>query len=196
MLASKRTNNRTMRTLVSTSVFAFALLAGLPLGVQTAGAGQQPEEAKASSVVAEARKALGGEDKLAAVKRLQVNGTTKRANGNFNLEGDTELFLELPDKFRRNESLTLGSGGGDRRSNAKRFSTAPSSRPRSAATSAAVAALVAVPQVAVPQVAVRVVPVPMAGPGALRLRRLRSVCESFSVAICRVRSAGFSSRCC
>ena len=63
-------------------------------------------------MLAEARKALGGEDKLAAVKKLQVNGTTRRANGNFNLEGDTEIFFELPDKFRRNESLTLGGGGG------------------------------------------------------------------------------------
>ena len=101
-----------MRTLVSTSVFAFALFAGVPLGVQTVRAGQQPEEAKANSVLAEARSALGGEDKLAAVKRLQVNGTTKRANGNFTLDGDTEMFFELPDKFRRNESLTIGGGGG------------------------------------------------------------------------------------
>ena len=104
-------NNRTMRTLLCTCVFTCALLAGLPFEVPAARAGQQPEEAKANSVLAEARKALGGEDKLAAVKRLQVNGTTKRANGNFNLEGDTEIFLELPDKFRRNESLTLGGGG-------------------------------------------------------------------------------------
>lgn len=100
-----------MRTPLCTSVFTCVLLAGLPFGLPGARAGQQPEEAKAISVLAEARKALGGEDKLAAVKRLQVNGTTKRANGNFNLEGDTEIFLELPDKFRRNESLTLGGGG-------------------------------------------------------------------------------------
>ena len=101
-----------MRTLVSTSVFAFALFAGLALGVQTVRGGQQPEEAKANSVLAEARSALGGEDKLAAVKRLQVNGTTKRANGNFTLDGDTEMVFELPDKFRRNESLTIGGSGG------------------------------------------------------------------------------------
>jgi len=82
------------------------------LANQTAIAGQQPEEAKAESVLAEARKALGGADKLSGVKTLQVNGTTKRANGNFNLEGDTELFFELPDKFRRNESLTIGGGTG------------------------------------------------------------------------------------
>jgi hypothetical protein len=101
-----------MRISPATRVLAIALLVGVLSGHQTASAGQQPEELKANAVLAEARKALGGEDKLAAVRKLQVNGTTKRANGNFNLEGDTEIFLELPDKFRRNESLALGGGGG------------------------------------------------------------------------------------
>lgn len=127
MLQSQRGNNDSMRTQLGTSVLAVALFTGLSFGVQTASAGQQPEEAKANTVLAEARKTLGGEDKLAAIKRLQVNGTTRRANGNFNLEGDTEVFLELPDKFRRNESLTLGTGGSglDRTEilNGKEFST-------------------------------------------------------------------------
>jgi hypothetical protein len=87
------------------------LFVGHLLEIQTASAGQQPEEAKANAVLIEARKALGGEDKLAAVDGLQVKATTRRANGNFNLEGDSEIFFELPDKFRRNESLTLGGGG-------------------------------------------------------------------------------------
>jgi hypothetical protein len=108
MLLEKRRNNDTMRTLrVATAV----MLTTLVPGVQTATAGQQPEELKANDVLAEARKALGGEDKLASVKKLQITGTTRRANGNFNLEGDTEIFLELPGKFRRNESLTIGVGG-------------------------------------------------------------------------------------
>jgi hypothetical protein len=100
-----------MRTCTATCVFAAVLLIALSFEDQSANAGQQPEEAKASAVLADARNALGGEDRLAGVRRLQVNGTTRRANGNFNLEGDTEIFLELPDKFRRNESLTLGAGG-------------------------------------------------------------------------------------
>jgi hypothetical protein len=90
---------------------ATMLLAVLATSVQTISARQQLEETKANAVLAEARKALGGDDKLASVKALQITGTTRRANGNFNLEGDTEIFLELPDKFRRNESLTVGVGG-------------------------------------------------------------------------------------
>jgi hypothetical protein len=99
-----------MRRLVSLHarkcVVAVAVLA---LG--SAGSAQTEDTAKGASLLAEARKALGGEDKLAAVKRLQVKGEMRRGQGNLSLEGDTEVFLELPDKFRRNESLSLGPGG-------------------------------------------------------------------------------------
>src|SRR4026207_1952033 len=113
MLESLYRNNYRMRTLVAICVFTLGLVAAFPAAIRTASAGQQtPEEVKAQAVLTEARTALGGADKLSAVKKLQVNGTTRRANGNFNLEGDSEILFELPDKFRRNESLTLGGGGG------------------------------------------------------------------------------------
>jgi hypothetical protein len=51
---------------------------------------QTEDTAKGASLLAEARKALGGEDKLAAVKRLQVKGEMRRGQGNNTLEGDTE----------------------------------------------------------------------------------------------------------
>jgi hypothetical protein len=107
-----------MRSRQTIVAVAISLWVASPLGARFVLAGQQPpgqpqgDEARGKTVLAEARKALGGEDKLTAVQRLQVNGTTKRANGDFNLEGDTEVFIELPDKFRRNESLSIGSGGG------------------------------------------------------------------------------------
>jgi len=99
-----------MRRVVSLggSVFLGAL-AVLALGSIVSA--QTEDTAKGASLLAEARKALGGEDKLAAVKRLQVKGEMRRGQGNLTLEGDTEVFLEPPDKFRRNESLTLGPGG-------------------------------------------------------------------------------------
>jgi hypothetical protein len=88
----------------------FGVLAVLALG--SIGSAQTEDTAKGASLLAEARKALGGEDKLAAVKRLQVKGEMRRGQGNNTLEGDTEVFLELPDKFRRNESLSIGLGLG------------------------------------------------------------------------------------
>jgi outer membrane lipoprotein-sorting protein len=74
-------------------------------------AAQSEDPAKGAALLAEARKAIGGEEKLAAVKRLQVKGDMRRGQGNVTLEGDSEIFLEPPDKFRRNESLGMGLGG-------------------------------------------------------------------------------------
>ncbi len=97
---------RVVSSLVTGLVSAFALLA-----FSSITSGQTEDTAKGASLMAEARKALGGEDKFAAVKRLQVKGEMRRGQGNLTLDGDTEVFFELPDKFRRNESLTLGPGG-------------------------------------------------------------------------------------
>jgi hypothetical protein len=72
----------------------FGVLAALVLG--SIGSAQTEDAAKGASLLAEARKALGGEDKLAAVKRLQVKGEMRRGQGNLTLEGDTEVFLEPP----------------------------------------------------------------------------------------------------
>lgn len=99
-----------MRRVVSATGWVFiGVLAVFVLG--RVGLAQTEDVAKGAALLAEARKALGGEDKLAAVKRLQVKGEMRRGQGNLNLEGDSEVFLELPDKFRRNESLSIGLGG-------------------------------------------------------------------------------------
>jgi len=54
--------------------------------------------------MAEAQKALGGEDKLAAIKRLQISGTFLRSTGPDQvIDGDLDVFIDLPDKYRRDE---------------------------------------------------------------------------------------------
>jgi len=58
----------------------------------------------------EARKALGGDDKLRGVKTVQTSGKFKRSAGTNTIEGDFEVFIQLPDKYRRNE--TTGNAGG------------------------------------------------------------------------------------
>ena len=65
---------------------------------------------KGASLLAEARKAIGGEDKLRAIKTVQANGTFKRTAGTNTLEGDFEIFIEQPNRYRRNE--TTGNAGG------------------------------------------------------------------------------------
>jgi hypothetical protein len=81
------------------------------LACSSTSSGQTEDTAKGAALLAEARKAIGGEDKVAAVKRLQVKGEMRRGQGNLTLDGDSEVFFELPDKFRRNESLSVGPGG-------------------------------------------------------------------------------------
>jgi hypothetical protein len=94
-----------MRTLGISVSMAVAL-------VCVAGSTFAQDAAKGASLLAEARKAIGGEDKLAAIKRLEVKGISRRSAGNTNIEGDLSIFIELPDKFRRNESISFGGGGG------------------------------------------------------------------------------------
>jgi hypothetical protein len=71
---------------------------------------QAQDTAKGASLIADARKAIGGEDKLAAVKRVQANGAFKRAAGNNTLEGDFDISIESPDKYRLHEET--GTAGG------------------------------------------------------------------------------------
>jgi hypothetical protein len=84
------------------------LVAGCAL-VMDARADAQ-DAAKGAALLADARKAIGGEDKLAAVKRLQLSGSSKRAAGNQTLEGDVTLYIEPPDKYRVTEEIGLPGG--------------------------------------------------------------------------------------
>jgi hypothetical protein len=88
-------------------VSAVALL-GLLAGFETRLDAQDAD--KGASLLAEARKAIGGEDKLRALKTVQANGTFKRTAGNNTLEGDFEILVEPPSRYRRNE--TTGAAGG------------------------------------------------------------------------------------
>jgi hypothetical protein len=61
--------------------------------------------------MAEARKAVGGEERLRSVKSLDVKGEFKRAAGARNMEGEQRVRLETPDKLRRDEDITFPGGG-------------------------------------------------------------------------------------
>jgi hypothetical protein len=76
------------------------------------------DAAKGALLLAEARKAIGGEDKLAAMKRLQVSGTFLRSTGPDQvIDGDFDVFIELPDKYRKDE-ITGFAGANVERSEA------------------------------------------------------------------------------
>jgi outer membrane lipoprotein-sorting protein len=84
-----------------------ALLATALATVQAQDTG---DAQKGAALLAEARKAIGGDDKLRAVKTLQSKGVYKRTAGNNTQEGDVEVLIELPDKYRRNELSGFAGG--------------------------------------------------------------------------------------
>ncbi len=61
------------------------------------------QDAKATEVLAGARKAIGGK-KLDALTSLSVQATAERNVGNFQMKSDLELLVGLPDKYVRSES--------------------------------------------------------------------------------------------
>ena len=67
----------------------------------------------AQSILSDARKALGGEDKLAAIKTLEIKGIARRGATDVNLEGDLTISVEMPTKYLRKESIILGNAAID-----------------------------------------------------------------------------------
>jgi hypothetical protein len=70
----------------------------------------QDPQARGTQLLADARKAIGGDDKLRAIKTLQASGSFRRSAGNNVLEGDVDVQIQLPDKYRRNESTGVAGG--------------------------------------------------------------------------------------
>ena len=94
-----------MRALVTT--VAAVLLAStvqvdrisiLPLAAQDRVAG----------VLADVKKALGGEDKVAGLKGLTAEGPFRRSMGGRDMEGVMTLTIVRPDKMRRVEEIAMG----------------------------------------------------------------------------------------
>jgi len=77
---------------------AVAMAAGLHLSV----AAQPPDAAR---VLADARAALGGEDKLSAVRTFVAGGRTRQLRGNNLVPIEFEINCELPDKFVRKDEI-------------------------------------------------------------------------------------------
>ena len=67
----------------------------------------------AQSILSDARKALGGEDKLAAIKTLEIKGIARRGATDVNLEGDLTISVEMPARYLRKESIILGNAAID-----------------------------------------------------------------------------------
>jgi hypothetical protein len=94
------------------------LVCSIALRAQDAAPGGTPaagviagDPVKGASLMADARRALGGDDKLRAVKTVQAKGSFKRTAGNNQIEGDLEILVEAPDKMKRTEDTSAPGGG-------------------------------------------------------------------------------------
>lgn len=90
-----------------------AVLAAAPAFAQQAAQDSPPpahDTVKGAALMAEARKALGGEDKLAAVKRLEIKGTNTQVTAQQTLEGDLTMQIEAPDKLKIEREIELPGG--------------------------------------------------------------------------------------
>jgi hypothetical protein len=63
---------------------------------------------RVAGVLADVKKALGGEDKVAALKGLTAEGPFRRSMGGRDMEGVMSLTIVRPDKMRRVEEIAMG----------------------------------------------------------------------------------------
>src|SRR5688572_28031093 len=63
---------------------------------------------RVASIIKDARKALGGEDKVAALKTLIAEGPFRRSMGGREMEGTLVVTLGRPDKMHRLEEMQMG----------------------------------------------------------------------------------------
>lgn len=94
-----------MRLLMTTAaIVMLASIAGvdrvMPTPLQAAD--------RVADVVAQARKALGGDDKVAALQGLSAEGPFRRTMGGRDLEGTLSLIIVRPDRMHRSEEMAMG----------------------------------------------------------------------------------------
>src|SRR5262245_60506754 len=81
------------------------IVAGSPTSGQSAGPAPVPSTDNAARVIADARAAMGGDARLAAVKTLVVTGRTRQVRGDNLVPIEFEIQAELPDKFARRDEF-------------------------------------------------------------------------------------------
>jgi hypothetical protein len=85
---------------------ARVLMSLLSVGLTIASvAAQVTGDTKAMALIQQARAALGGDSRLAAVHALSCSGTFTRELDDRQLAGDLTIALQLPDKLLRTESM-------------------------------------------------------------------------------------------
>ena len=93
-----------MRSLISTAAIVMAAFVSFD-GISMSPIAAQD---RVSGIIAGARKALGGEDKVAGLKTLTAEGPFRRSMGGRDMEGSVVVTLARPDKMHRLEDIAMG----------------------------------------------------------------------------------------
>src|SRR5215203_1614204 len=84
---------------------AIGHLAAIVCACGTLVASTQPTVDRAARVLADARNALGGEQKISAVKNFTASGRTRRVQGDNLVPIEFEMAVEFPDKYIRKDEI-------------------------------------------------------------------------------------------
>src|SRR5436190_14513918 len=97
---------------VSAQCAAAAMFAAAFFGrFSDSAAAQAPGRSDATTVLAAARQALGGDKKLSAVKTITATGRTRQVRGDNLVPIEFEIFIELPDKYVRKDEIPAQESG-------------------------------------------------------------------------------------
>jgi hypothetical protein len=90
------------------TILHFIVTVSLAAGVLASAQGQNTDPTK---ILAAAREALGGDQKLAAVKTFVATGRTRQVRGNNLVPIEFEIACELPDKYVRRDEIPAQESG-------------------------------------------------------------------------------------
>ena len=93
-----------MRRVITTAAIVMAAIVSFD-GISMSPIAAQD---RVSGIIAGARKALGGEDKVAGLKTLTAEGPFRRSMGGRDMEGSVVVTLARPDKMHRLEDIAMG----------------------------------------------------------------------------------------
>lgn len=96
------------RFTLSAALCALAVTVLLPDTSQTVAAAQAKDP---TAILAAARQALGGQDRIDAVKTLVASGQTRQVRGENLVPIEFELSIELPDKYLRRDEIPAQESG-------------------------------------------------------------------------------------
>ncbi len=94
-----------MRRLITTAAI---VMAASHVHIDTISYSPLAAQDRVAGIIAAARKALGGEDKVAGLKGLTAEGPFRRSMGGRDMEGTSTVTLARPDKMKRVDEMQMG----------------------------------------------------------------------------------------